>query len=62
MLNAEMDQHLGAETADVRANIRNGYGPKTVLTDTGRLALEIPRDRQCRFDPQWIAKYQRRFA
>jgi putative transposase len=61
MLNAEMDQHLGGESADGRANARNGYGQKTVLTDTGRLALDIPRDRQGTFDPQLIAKYQRRF-
>jgi hypothetical protein len=62
MLNAEMDQHLGDEIgAGGRANTRNGYGQKTVLTDTGRLALDIPRDRQGTFDPQLIAKYQRRF-
>lgn len=61
MLNAEMDQHLSGEAADGRANTRNGYGQKTVLTDTGRLALDIPRDRQGTFDPQLIAKYQRRF-
>ena len=60
MLNAEMDQHLGTESADGRPNTRNGYGQKTVLTDTGRLALDIPRDRQGTFDPQLIAKYQRR--
>jgi putative transposase len=61
MLNAEMDQHLGGEAADGRSNSRNGYGQKTVLTETGRLALDIPRDRQGTFDPQLIAKYQRRF-
>jgi putative transposase len=61
MLNAEMDQHLGSEAAGGRANTRNGYGQKTVLTDTGRLALDVPRDRQGTFDPQLIAKYQRRF-
>jgi putative transposase len=32
-----------------------------VTTETGRLELEIPRDRQASFDPQLIAKYQRRF-
>ena len=32
-----------------------------MLTDTGRLAMEVPRDRQASFDPQLIAKYQRRF-
>ena len=38
-----------------------GYGRKTVTTETGRIELEIPRDRQSTFDPQLIAKYQRRF-
>ena len=61
MLNAEMDQHLGGEAADGLANSRNGYGQKTVLTESGRLSLDIPRDRQGTFDPQLIAKYQRRF-
>jgi hypothetical protein len=32
-----------------------------VITDTGRIELEVPRDRQASFDPQLIAKYQRRF-
>src|SRR4028119_1981112 len=57
-LNAEMDHHLSADAA---GNSRNGYGRKTVTTDTGRIELEIPRDRQATFDPQLIAKYQRRF-
>jgi putative transposase len=61
MLNAEMDQHLEEETADGRASTRNGYGQKTVVTDTGRSALDIPRGRQGTFDPQLIAKYQHRF-
>jgi putative transposase len=43
------------------ANRRNGYGKKTVITDTGQIELAVPRDRQARFDPQLIAKYQRRF-
>jgi putative transposase len=58
-LNAEMDHHLDAGESD--GNRRNGYGKKTVLTGTGKLALEIPRDRLSTFDPQLIAKYQRRF-
>src|SRR5215213_5725860 len=57
-LNAEMDHHL---TGSDGANSRNGYGKKTVLTDTGRIELEVPRDRQASFDPQLIARYQRRF-
>lgn len=58
-LNAEMDHHLAGE--DEAANGRNGYGKKTVVTDTGALTLTIPRDRQASFDPQLIGKYQRRF-
>ena len=57
VLNAGMDHHLASEPG----NSRNGYGAKTVLTDTGRIGLAIPRDRQASFDPQLIAKYQRRF-
>jgi putative transposase len=58
VLNGEMDHHL---TGGDGANSRNGYGKKTVVTDTGRIELEVPRDRQATFDPQLIAKYQRRF-
>src|SRR5512146_1541653 len=57
-LNAEMDHHLAG---DEGGNSRNGYGRKTVLTETGKIALEVPRDRQSTFDPQLIARYQRRF-
>jgi putative transposase len=58
-LNAEMDHHLAGDGG--AGNSRNGYGGKTVLTDTGRIDLEVPRDRRSTFDPQLIAKYQRRF-
>jgi putative transposase len=58
-LNAELDHHLDVGESD--GNRRNGYGKKTVLTGTGKIALEIPRDRLSTFDPQLIAKYQRRF-
>jgi len=66
MLNAEMDHHLdqeGRAEADQggRANHRNGYSKKSVLTDNGQIDLEIPRDRRGTFEPQLIAKYQRRF-
>jgi putative transposase len=58
-LNAEMDHHLAGDRGI--SNSRNGYGRKNVLTDTGKIELEVPRDRQATFDPQLIAKYQRRF-
>jgi putative transposase len=58
-LNAEMDHHLAGDGGP--GNSRNGYGRKSVITDTGQIELEVPRDRQASFDPQLIAKYQRRF-
>lgn len=59
VLNAEMDHHLAGDGG--AANSRNGYGRKSVVTDTGRIALDVPRDRLASFDPQLIAKYKRRF-
>jgi putative transposase len=59
-LNAEMDHHLDGGEPDGRANSRNGYGRKTVLTDNGRMEIAVPRDRLSTFDPQLIAKYRRR--
>src|ERR1700745_389885 len=65
ILNAEMDQHLAAERADEAIgeprNHRNGHSRKTVLTGTGKLDLQVPRDRRPTFEPQLIAKYRRRF-
>jgi putative transposase len=61
VLNAELDHHLDGGEPDGRPNGRNGYGSKTVLTGSGKLALQVPRDRLATFDPQLIAKYQRRF-
>src|SRR4028118_1699498 len=51
-LNAELDHHLEGGEPDGRANARNGYGAKPVLTGTGKLELQFPRDRLATFDPQ----------
>jgi putative transposase len=67
VLNAEMDHHLSDSTqdgvleGDKPGNHRNGYSKKTVLTENEALELSIPRDRRGSFEPQLIAKYQRRF-
>lgn len=65
MLSAELDDHLSTEAqeagSDGSGNHRNGYSKKTVLSDTESLELSIPRDRRGSFEPQLIAKYQRRF-
>jgi transposase-like protein len=65
-LGGELTHHLGyppggAKPEDV-ANHRNGTSPKTVLTDDGPLAIEVPRDRHGTFEPRLIPKHARRFA
>ena len=61
VLNAELDDHLDGESAAGKPNRRNGFSKKTVLTETSKLDLRIPRDREGSFDPKLIARYQRRF-
>lgn len=61
MLTAELIHHLESEATDEGpGNHRNGASPKTVITPNGALALNIPRDRLATFEPQLVAKYQRR--
>ncbi len=67
-LNEEMTEHLGHEKNRVpegreSTNVRNGTRPKTVLTHaTGRVDLEVPRDRDGTFDPVIVRKRQRRLG
>ena len=61
VLNAEIDDHLDGEAAAGKRNSRNGYSKKRVRTETSKLDLRIPRDREGTFDPKLIARYQRRF-
>ena len=61
VLNAEMDDHLEGEAAAGKRNHRNGYSKKTVLTETSKIDMQVPRDREGSFDPKLIARYQRRF-
>jgi len=67
-LSTEIDVHLDEERAEEAPegqnhppNRRNGRSQKTVTTDSGKVVLDIPRDRNGTFDPLLIAKYQRRF-
>jgi putative transposase len=64
-LQAEMTGHLGYEphAADGRGtgNSRNGTSPKTLTTEQGDIAVEVPRDRNGTFEPQLVKKHQRRF-
>jgi putative transposase len=63
MLSAELSHHLNTEAAqgeEALGNHRNGSSSKTVLTPSGALQLDIPRDRLSSFDPVLVAKHQRR--
>ncbi len=40
------------EAAAGKANRRNGYSIKTVLTETSRIGIKIPCDREGTFDPK----------
>lgn len=65
-LEVEMTDHLGYEKRDRvgwgSGNNRNGSYPKTVQTDAGTVAVEMPRDRNATFDPLLIPKHQRRLS
>ncbi|MDF1779650.1 MAG: transposase, partial [Rhizobiaceae bacterium] len=63
-LSTEMEVHLDEERAEEAPegrnqppNRRNGSSQKTVTTDSGKVVLDIPRDRNGTFDPMLIAKY-----
>lgn len=65
-LGAELSHHLGyaqgaAKPAEAE-NHRNGSTAKTVLTDTGSVRIEVPRDRAGSFEPLLIPKHERRFT
>jgi transposase-like protein len=67
-LNEEMTEHLGHEKNRApgerdSTNVRNGTRPKTVLTHaTGKVDLEVPRDRDGTFEPVIVRKRQRRLG
>jgi putative transposase len=41
---------------------RNGSSAKTVITDTGSVRIEVPREREGTFEPQLIGKHERRLT
>lgn len=65
-LAAEMNEHLGYAKHEPAGrnggNSRNGKSRKTLKTKQGPLPIEVPRDRDSRFEPQIIAKGQTRFT
>ena len=63
MLETEIEEDLGYSKYDYEEkkteNSRNGYTPKTVRSEYGKIDLNIPRDRKNEYEPQIIPKYQR---
>lgn len=63
-LAVELDNHLGYVKGDPAGrgspNSRNGFTPKTVGTEVGSVALDVPRDRQGSFEPRLVPKGARR--
>jgi putative transposase len=63
-LEAEMTEHVGYDKHDPMGrnggNSRNGTRTKTVFTEIGPVAIEVPRDRDGSFEPAIVRKRQRR--
>src|ERR1700758_4017515 len=70
VLGAEMTHYLGYEKGQAprvgaeqkRENHRNGTSKKTLVSEDGKLEIEVPRDRSGEFEPQFVRKGQRRFG
>ena len=56
MLETEIEEDLGYSKYDYEEkkteNSRNGYTPKTVRSEYGKIDLNIPRDRNNEYEPQ----------
>jgi putative transposase len=64
-LQAELTEHLGYEKNDAAGrgsgNSRNGASPKTLKTESGEVAIDVPRDRNASFEPKLVKKHQTHF-
>lgn len=61
----ELTHHLKQSKEDElsrQPNSRNGYSPKTVQSQQGKMELSIPRDRLGEFEPELVQKHQRRIS
>ena len=62
VLEAEMDEALGAEKGERTPNrqgYRSGHYGRTLVTRVGKLELRVPQDRQGRFRTEIFERYQR---
>ena len=62
ILKAEQENHLGYEPyhkeGKSKDNSRNGTSKKTLKTSSGEVEIDVPRDRNGSFEPQFIQKHQ----
>ncbi|WP_425377585.1 IS256 family transposase [Spiroplasma endosymbiont of Aleiodes alternator] len=63
MLNSEMQNYLGYDKNQHSNsdNARNGISSKKLITQQGKIEIDVPRDRNSNFNPVIVAKRQRRF-
>ena len=65
VMDSELTTHLGYDKhgrpETEKTNSRNGHSQKTVRSNDGKLAVEVPRDRNGDFEPSLIPKHQRHF-
>src|SRR6201984_976087 len=70
VLEAELTHYLGyakgeapkQEEGQRRENHRKGSSQKTLISEEGKLEIEVARDRTGEFEPQFIRKGQKRFG
>ena len=64
-MEVELTDHLGygphQEPPGGTGNTRNGSTSKTLITESGEVRIDTPRDRAGTFEPQIVRKRQRRF-
>ena len=59
MLEGEADHHIENELLIGKKNKRNGYTKKQVITQSGPIEVNTPRDRNSTFEPELIGKREK---
>ena len=63
-LQGELEHHLGyskgEKSEEIKGNQRNGYSSKSINTESGKIDINVPRDRTGEFEPEIIPKHSRR--
>jgi transposase-like protein len=65
VMESELLEQLQAtryQRVDSRKGFRNGYRPRSLITQYGWLEIKIPRDRDGKYQPEFFRQYQQRTA